>query len=63
MKMNSYVNIETVAKVVIQKRLIFYRHFCIPVPASDENLRIPLAYQAIKTAVVFSQIKTRKQKR
>ncbi|MDR2928603.1 MAG: hypothetical protein LBV41_10490 [Cytophagaceae bacterium] len=34
-----------------------------PLPDSDESLRIPLAYEAVKKTVVFSEIKTLKQKR
>jgi len=34
-----------------------------PLPASEESLRVPLAYEAVKKTVVFSEVKTRKQKR
>lgn len=32
-------------------------------PSSDEHLRIPLAYQVVKKTVIFSEIKTGKEKR
>ena len=34
-----------------------------PLPASEESLRVPLAYETVKKTVVFSEVKTRKQKR
>jgi len=42
---------------------ILSSYYVSPLPASEESLHIPLAYETVKKTVVFSEVKIRKQKR